>query len=69
MAKEVKRRDVEAFLRAQGCALLRTGGEHEVWGCPCGHHQAPLPRHTRISPGIVQSVETKMACLSKGWLQ
>ena len=65
----MKRRDVERALRANGCSPIRNTGGHEVWGCPCGAHIAPLPRHNAISAGVVRNVEKLMACLPDGWLQ
>lgn len=56
-------------LRGHGCQVFRHTGGHTVWGCPCGEHTAPVPRHTTISAGVVRSVQQQMACLPKGWLQ
>ncbi len=69
VVKDMRRRDVEKELERHRCRVLRNKGGHEVWGCPCGKHQAPLPRHTTVSPGVVRSISTKLACLPEGWLQ
>ncbi|NJC71238.1 type II toxin-antitoxin system HicA family toxin [Planosporangium thailandense] len=66
--KSMKRRDIEAALTKHDCAWLRSGGQHDIWICPCGQHQAPVPRHTTISAGVVASIEKKLSCLPRGWL-
>lgn len=65
----MKRRNVQRALLAHGCRVLRDTGDHTVWGCLCGQHIAPLPRHIEISPGVVGSIVKRMACLPEGWLQ
>ncbi|WP_285659810.1 type II toxin-antitoxin system HicA family toxin [Actinomycetospora sp. NBRC 106375] len=65
----MRRRDVARELRRHGCTVLRDKGGHEVWGCPCGQHRAPVPHHTMISPGVVRSIRNTMGCLPEGWLQ
>jgi len=69
MTKPMKRREVERALRAHGCSPLRNRGGHEVWGCSCGQHTAPLPNHGEITAGVVASVQKHMQCLPEGWLQ
>ncbi|MGH3385342.1 MAG: type II toxin-antitoxin system HicA family toxin [Nocardioidaceae bacterium] len=65
----MRRRDVVKALTANGCRPLRNVGGHEVWGCPCGKHRAPLPNHREITAGVVKSISGQMACLRRGWLQ
>jgi len=69
MAKDMKRRTVEAALLANGCTVLSDRGPHTKWGCPCGAHTVPVPRHTVISAGVVRNIGKRMACLPEGWLQ
>lgn len=69
MTKPMKRRMVEAALRREGCHVVSESGIHTKWGCPCGQHTAPLPRHTEITAGVVRSIGQQMGCLPKGWLQ
>jgi len=69
MTKPMKRREVERALRAHGCSPLRNRGGHEVWGCSCGQHTAPLPNLGEITAGVVASVQKQMQCLPEGWLQ
>jgi hypothetical protein len=69
MSKPMRRRLVEQRLRANRCKPLRNTGRHEVWGCPCGQHIAPVPNHREITAGVVRDIEQKMACLRKGWLK
>lgn len=69
MAKEMKLRNIENALLAQGCKILADRGPHTKWGCPCGQHTVPVPRHNVISAGVVRSIGKRMACLPEGWLQ
>ena len=69
MVKAMKRRDVEVALREYSCLLLRSTGDHDVYGCACGQHIFPLPRHKVISPGVVRDAIKRLVCLPEGWLQ
>lgn len=40
--RPMKRTDVVAALVRNGCRSLRNSGRHEVFGCPCGRHRAPV---------------------------
>jgi hypothetical protein len=50
MTKPQKRTQVVKTLRDNGCQTLRNVGGHEIWGCPCGSHTAPLPNHREVTP-------------------
>lgn len=67
--KPMRRRAVAKALAGAGCPVIREGGGHTVYGCPCGDHEAPLPRHKHITAGVVKAIGDQMACLPKGWLQ
>jgi hypothetical protein len=67
--KPVKRRVVVAKLAEHGCTPLRNRGGHEVFGCGCGDHIAPVPNHTTITAGVVAGIEKQLACLPEGWLK
>jgi predicted RNA binding protein YcfA (HicA-like mRNA interferase family) len=69
MVKAMKLREVEEALLAQDCKVLSERGPHTKWGCPCGAHTVPVPRHTIVSPGVVRSIGKRLACLPEGWLQ
>lgn len=69
MAKAMRLRDIEAALHANRCTVVSDKGEHTKWGCPCGVHTAPVPRHRTISPGVVRDIQRRMQCLGEGWLQ
>jgi mRNA interferase HicA len=50
----VKRRELEAWLRGHGAALLRHGGRHDVW-----HHEGretSVPRHREIGTGLARKI-------------
>ncbi|MBS1906585.1 MAG: type II toxin-antitoxin system HicA family toxin [Actinobacteria bacterium] len=64
--KEARRTDVERFLRQQGYRIGRDSGRHTWWvkpGCPA----VPLPRHARISPGVLRSIEKAVGQLPDEW--
>ena len=67
--KSMKRAAVIKALRRSGCSVLRDTGGHTVYRCPCGSHAAPVPRHRRVSGGVVRSIGELMQCLPRGWLQ
>lgn len=69
MAKAMKRADVVKALSAKGCNILREGGQHTIWVCPCGQHKVAVPRHNETSAGVVRNIIAAMACLQEGWLQ
>jgi hypothetical protein len=68
MTKGVRYRVLERALLAQGCASRPGKGDHVVWYCPCGRHIAVAVGARVVSPGVVQDILTKLACLPKGWL-
>lgn len=65
----MKRRDVERALAAIGATVVRDRGDHTIYGCNCGQHKTAVPRHSEITVGVVGSIQKKMACAPKGWLQ
>ena len=62
-------RELQAALLRAGCTWRPGKGDHEVWYCPCGRHQAVVVTARTVSPGVVGDVIRKLACLPKGWLQ
>ncbi|MBW4473536.1 MAG: type II toxin-antitoxin system HicA family toxin [Stenomitos rutilans HA7619-LM2] len=44
----MKRRDLIRHLSAQGCRLVREGGEHSIWENPANHRRTSVPRHREI---------------------
>jgi hypothetical protein len=68
MAKGIRYRVLERALLARGCTSRPGKGDHVVWYCPCGGHIAVAVRARVVSPGVVQDIVTKLACLPEGWL-
>jgi hypothetical protein len=68
MAKGIRYRVLERALLARGCTSRPGKGDHVVWYCPCGGHIAVGVRARVVSPGVVQDIVTKLACLPEGWL-
>jgi mRNA interferase HicA len=50
----MKRRELEARLRALGWALRRHGGRHDVWGR--GDLELAVPRHTEINEQLARAL-------------
>ncbi|MBN9215359.1 MULTISPECIES: type II toxin-antitoxin system HicA family toxin [unclassified Microbacterium] len=64
--KEAKRSDVERFLRSEGYRVTRDSGPHTWWSKE-GARSVPLPRHTRISPGVLRSIERIVGHVPPDW--
>jgi predicted RNA binding protein YcfA (HicA-like mRNA interferase family) len=69
MSKPKRRTEVVTALRKNGCTSLRNVGGHEIWGCPCDKHIAPVPNHREITAGVIRSIRKQMDCLPEGWLK
>ena len=53
----MKKRDLEAALRAAGWWKLRDRGKHEVW--TNGSDSEPVPRHREIAEPLAQKIVRK----------
>jgi mRNA interferase HicA len=51
----VKRRDLERYLRAQGCRLLDEGANHTRWVGPNGARSV-VPRHREIDFRLARKI-------------
>lgn len=68
--KPMRTREVLKALRRQGCTLIRNNGRHDIYGCPCGKHEASVPTsHLEITAGVIRNIINDLECLPKGWLQ
>ncbi len=45
----MKRRDLIRHLEANGCRLLREGGNYSIWENPKNRKRVPVPRHNEIA--------------------
>jgi mRNA interferase HicA len=52
----VNRRELEEYLREQGCQFDHHGGRHDIWLNPTNNKTAPVPRHKTIPKGTVRSI-------------
>jgi mRNA interferase HicA len=52
----VKRRDLLRHLSAQGCELLREGGNHSWWHQPELNRRSAIPRHNEINDLLVLKI-------------
>ncbi len=64
--REAKRSDVERFLRRQGYEVARDDGRHTWWARP-NSRSIPLPRHNRISPGVLRDIERVVGFVPDEW--
>lgn len=53
------------LLRSEGFEKIREGGEHEIWQHPRSRIITPVPRHTKISPFVVKSIEKNIVAARK----
>jgi predicted RNA binding protein YcfA (HicA-like mRNA interferase family) len=52
----VRRRELLAHLRAQGCRFVREGSEHSIWENPVKGRRASVPRHREIPDYTAQRI-------------
>ena len=52
----MKLRDLERYLRGQGCVCFREGGAHTVWLNPSNRKISSVPRHRDIKEGTVRGI-------------
>lgn len=64
--KEAKRAEVEKFLREQGYSVASDKGDHTKWS-KVGARPIPLPRHNRISPGVLRAIEKVIGHVPDEW--
>jgi mRNA interferase HicA len=43
-------------LAAQGCVLIREGGNHSWWGNPARNLRSAVPRHTEINKFLARKI-------------
>ena len=67
MVREVKQREVEQFLENSGWQLARTKGGHNVWRSPDGTQVIAIPRHGKVSPGVVRQVMKAQPGAPESW--
>jgi mRNA interferase HicA len=52
----MKRHELIAYLRSQGCELLREGGRHSWWQNQTFNKRSAVPRHTEISNDLAKKI-------------
>jgi mRNA interferase HicA len=52
----MKLRELESYLRGQGCVFFREGGAHTVWLNPSNRKIASVPRHREIKEGTARAI-------------
>lgn len=67
MAKEAKRRDVEKVLKMNQWQLLRSKGGHDVWRSPNQTTTLAIPRHNKISAGVIRQLIKTLPQTPPSW--
>jgi mRNA interferase HicA len=57
----LKRHELIAHLRRQGCRLDREGGRHTIYINPANGARVPVPRHAEIDNGLAQKICQQLA--------
>jgi len=52
----MRRRDLLAHLRTNGCELMREGAKHSVYWNPANGRTSTVPRHTEIGEALVSKI-------------
>lgn len=52
----MKRIELERYLRANSCYLLREGGKHSVFHNPRNGQTSTVPRHNDIFPSLAKKI-------------
>lgn len=52
----MKRRELLRQLRKEGCVLLRSGGNHDVYVCRKTGKKQPVPRHSEIDEHLARHI-------------
>ena len=52
----MKRHELIAYLRSQGCELLQEGGRHSWWQNRALNKRSAAPRHTEISNDLARKI-------------
>jgi mRNA interferase HicA len=52
----MKRRQLLAHIRKQGCQLIREGRRHSWWGNPITGNRSAVPRHAEISDLLCRKI-------------
>ena len=52
----MKRRDLLRRLRKEGCVLLRSGANHDVYVNPKTGKKQPVPRHSEIDEHLARHI-------------
>ncbi len=52
-------REIGGHLKSQGWSVHRDEGSHTIWKHPKAKHHIAVPRHKKISPGVVREILKK----------
>lgn len=62
----MKRRDLLARLRDEGCVLVRTVGRHDFWRNVITGESQPVPRHREINEFTARDIIRKLSAPDSG---
>ena len=52
----MKRRDLVRKLQQEGCVMLRSGGNHDIYFNPRTRSKQPVPRHKEIDEHLARHI-------------
>jgi mRNA interferase HicA len=52
----MKRRELVRKLQREGCVLLRSGGNHDIYLNPRNGAKQPVPRHSEIDEHLAKHI-------------
>jgi predicted RNA binding protein YcfA (HicA-like mRNA interferase family) len=52
----MKRRELLRWLQREGCVLLRSGGNHDIYLNPRSGKKQPVPRHSEIDEHLARHI-------------
>ena len=52
----MNRRELEEYLRRNGCEFRRHGKKHDIWINATFRRITSIPRHKRVKPGMIRGI-------------
>ncbi len=52
----MKRHELIAHLKRNGCVLIREGAKHSWWGNPANNRKSAVPRHSEIPDKLARKI-------------
>ena len=56
----MKRKEFVRKLNKEGCVLLRTGANHDIYLNPVNGKKQPVPRHTELDNALAKHIRKQL---------